>query len=416
MSEEALVLGRYRLDERIATGGSAEVWRAHDTQLDRDVAVKLLHPHLLPDAASRSRLEVEARAVAALSHPGIVAIYDIDAGRERPALVLELVEGESLGALIARDGSLAPHDVARIGADVADALFHAHQRGVVHRDVKPSNILLDRGGRARLVDFGIAHSLADAAERLTLTGTIVGTPRYMAPEQLADGAIGPRTDLYALGAVMYEALDGRPAWESGLPVVIAAAQREGPPPLPDVDPGLAALVRTCLSPDPMDRPQTAGILAAQLRAWEPARPAVAPADDDATVTSSVVPPAPVNDAAPRPRRRFSPTVTLVVVAALVTIPLAISAFLGANRAGSPVTSVTPTPTVAATPAPTATPTVAATPASTLDFGTLSRPVQRAIERYREACGLDAPLPEGIESMNKKAAEDALDSLIEACQG
>ena len=412
MSDEALVLGRYRLDERIATGGSAEVWRAHDTQLDRDVAVKLLHPHLLPDAASRTRLEAEARAVAALSHPGIVAIYDVEMGGERPAIVLELVDGSSLAELFAREGSLPPDDVARIGAEVADALFHAHQRGVVHRDVKPSNILLDRGSRARLVDFGIAHSLADAAERLTLTGTIVGTPRYMAPEQLSDGAIGPRTDLYALGAVLYEALAGRPAWESGSPVAIAAAQRDGPPPLADVDPGLAALVRTCLSLDPEDRPQTAGILAAQLRAWQPGRPAVAVADDDPTVTSSVVPPAPVTDAAPRARRRFSPLVTLVAIAAVLVIPLAISAFLGADRAGSPVASVTPTPTVAASVA--ATPTL--TPAPTFDFGTLPRPVQRAIERYREACGQDAPLPDGIESMNKKAAEDALDPLIEACGG
>jgi hypothetical protein len=145
---------------------------------------------------------------------------------------------------------------------------------------------------------------------------------------------------------------------------------------------------------------------------------VAAADaDDPTVTSSVVPPAapvPLTDAAPRARRRFSPLMTLVAIAALVVIPLAISAFLGANRAGSPALSVTPTPTVAATAAATTTPTPA--PTATFDFGTLPRPVQRAIERYREACGQDAPLPEGIESMNKKAAEDALDPLTEACQG
>lgn len=412
MIDVMLVLGRYRLDERIATGGSAEVWRAHDIQLDRDVAVKLLHPHLLPDATSRARFESEARAVAGLSHPGIVAIYDVDAGRERPALVLELVDGSSLANRIARDGSLAPDDVVRIGADVADALFHAHQRGVVHRDVKPSNILLDSGGRARLVDFGIAHSLADAAERLTLTGTIIGTPRYMAPEQLADGAIGPRTDLYSLGAVLYEALEGHSAWESGSPVAIAAAQREGPPAL-TADPGLATIVRQCMAPDPEGRPQTAGVLATQLRAWEPAIAVAAP--DAPTVTSPVVPlaaPAPMTEAAPAPSRRFSPLLLLVVIAALVVIPLAISAFLGLNRGGSPATSVTPMPTVAATPTPE--PTV--TPAPTLDFGTLPRPVQRAIERYREACGEDAPLPDGIESMNKKAAEDALDPLVEACEG
>ncbi|MEP6681282.1 MAG: serine/threonine-protein kinase, partial [Chloroflexota bacterium] len=163
MPEPQIVLDRYRLVERIAAGGSAEVWRARDEHLDRAVAVKRLHPHLLPDELSRQRLAAEARAAAALSHPGIVGIYDVDTTGAWPALVMELVDGESLAARLAREGPLSERVTAGIGADLADALYHAHKRGVIHRDLKPGNVLLDSAGRARLADFGIARSLAESA-------------------------------------------------------------------------------------------------------------------------------------------------------------------------------------------------------------------------------------------------------------
>ena len=215
MPEPPLVLDRYRLVERVAVGGSAEVWRAHDEQLDRAVAVKRLHPHLLPDAVSRQRLAAEARAAAGLSHPAIVGIYDIDTTGDWPALVMELVDGESLAARLAREGPLPEREAAAIVTDIADGLYHAHKRGIVHRDVKPGNVLLDREGRARLADFGIARSLAESAERLTQTGSVMGTLRYMAPEQLTGGEIGQRTDLYGLGAVMHEAHTGEPPFPAG---------------------------------------------------------------------------------------------------------------------------------------------------------------------------------------------------------
>jgi serine/threonine-protein kinase len=307
--EQQRILDRYRLLERLAVGGSAEVWRAHDEQLDRAVAVKRLHPHLLPDAASRRRLRAEARAAASLSHPGIVAVYDVDTEGEAPALVMELVDGESLSARVARDGPLSGRDAAAITADVADALFHAHQRGVVHRDVKPGNVLLSRDGRARLVDFGIAHSLAESAERLTLTGTVMGTLSAMAPEQLADGPITPRTDLYGLGVVLHEALTGRPPYAASSPVALADAQRAGPPSLPDVDPALAAVVTACLAYDPAERPLHAGAVADALRAWldGDARPALRmmppPAADPEAVTRPVPrPPVAAPVAHPRPVR------------------------------------------------------------------------------------------------------------------
>ncbi|MGH2358625.1 MAG: serine/threonine-protein kinase, partial [Candidatus Limnocylindria bacterium] len=264
---DRLILDRYRLTERFAVGGSAEVWRARDENLERDVAVKLLHPHLLPDERSRGRMAAEARAVAALSHPGIVGVYDVDVAGEVPALVMELVEGESLSARLERDGPLPAADAARIVAEVSDALYHAHQRGVVHRDVKPGNILLSRDGRARLVDFGIAHSLAPSAERLTQTGNVMGTLRYMAPEQLAGGDIGPRTDLYGLGTVLHEALTGQPPFAAATPVALAEAQRGPLPAMEGIDPALVAVTHACLALEPTQRPLHAGALADSLRAW-----------------------------------------------------------------------------------------------------------------------------------------------------
>ena len=172
-----------------------------------------------------------------------------------------------MSARIARAGPLEPGRAAGIAADIAEALFHAHQRGVVHRDVKPGNVLLASDGGTRLVDFGIAHSLAESAERLTMTGTVIGTMSAMAPEQLAGGPITPRTDLYGIGVVLYEALTGRPPYPGGSPIALAAAQRAGPPPMDGIDPTLAGIVAACLAVEPENRPLHAGALAVALRAW-----------------------------------------------------------------------------------------------------------------------------------------------------
>jgi len=274
-TEQPLVLNRYRLVERIAVGGSAELWRAHDEQLDRPVAVKRLHSHLLPDAASRQRLVAEARAAARLAQPVIVGIYDVDATGESPAIVMELVDGESLAARLERDGPLPEREAANLTADVAEALYHAHQHGVVHRDVKPGNVLLAADGRTRLVDFGIAHSLAASAVRLTLDGTVIGTLRAMAPEQLSGGPITPRTDLYGLGVVLLEALTARPPYPAASPVALAEAQRAGPPAMDGLDPALAAVVAGCLAHDPAQRPLHAGALASALRSWLAGDPSAA---------------------------------------------------------------------------------------------------------------------------------------------
>ncbi len=368
---DQLILNRYRLIERLAVGGSAEVWRAHDEQLDRPVAVKRLHPHLLPDEASRRRLAAEARAAASLSHPVIVDVYDVDATGEAPALVMELVDGESLSARIDRDGPLEPRQAAAVTAEVAEALYHAHQRGVIHRDVKPGNVLLSRDGRTRLVDFGISHSLADASERLTMTGTVVGTLRSMAPEQLAGGPITPRTDLYGLGVVLHEALTGWPPYASGSPVELVEQQRAGPPDLDGLEPGLAALVASCLSYEPANRPLHAGALASALRDWLAGDPtaalAMAPAPVPESVDTSaitqpvpvVAPAAPAAAAADPPTRRRVPPAALMAVGVLLLAVAALAVAFGLGRGDGaigvePIASASVSPTVE--PTPTATPT------------------------------------------------------------
>ena len=343
MNDQPLILDRYRLIERIALGGSAEVWRAHDAQLDRMVAVKRLHPHLLPDESSRLRLAAEARAAASLSHPVIVDVYDVDATGESAALIMELVDGESLSARLARSGPMPERMAASLVADLADALYHAHQRGVIHRDVKPGNVLIGADGRTRLVDFGIAHSLAVASERLTLTGTVIGTPSAMAPEQLVGGPITPRTDLYGLGVVLFEALAGRPPYPPTPPVALAALQRTGPPRLDGVDPALAGLVEACLAYDPGDRPLHAGALATALREWlaGDASPAsgmavadVAPAVDAAAVTRPVQVVRPIPPAS-RPAWRRWPLVAAAAVLGLVLVGFVVAGLAQPGAADVP---------------------------------------------------------------------------------
>ncbi len=416
-----LVLRRYRLTDRLAVGGSAEVWRAHDEQLGRDVAVKLLHPHLLTEARTRERLAAEARAVAGLSHPGIVAVYDVDVDGEAPGVVLELVEGESLAARLARDESLPPDEAARIAAEVGEALLHAHQRGVVHRDVKPGNILLEPDGRARLVDFGIARTLDEAAERLTMTGTVMGTLRYMAPEQLAGGVIGPKADVWGLGAVLHEMLTGRAPFAAATPVALADEQRNGLAELPGLDPSLVQILRACLAGDPAARPRHVGAVADALRAWlggDAAAPALLfPAaasswtDDTVTADQPVVDPGPLPAVSAAPQRTAP---SWLLIGALLAVVLLVAAQSWsqqpAGTGGVPSPTASPT-SISATPSPTATPLP-----TVLDLGTLPKPVREEVEQYREACGADAPLPPDLASMNKKDAEEHFKPLREACEG
>jgi hypothetical protein len=212
---------RYQLEERIASGGAAVVWRAFDETLARTVAIKLLHPHHATDEVVVERFERESVAAAQLNHPNAVRIYDTGREGELVYLVMEHVDGPSLRQVLQRHPQLDCIVVAAIGEQVAAALGEAHAHGLVHRDVKPANILIASDGTVKVTDFGIAKAL-DSEATLTTPGTVVGTAAYVAPEQLEEGQIDARADVYALGVVLYECLTGRPAFAGDTPTATAA--------------------------------------------------------------------------------------------------------------------------------------------------------------------------------------------------
>jgi serine/threonine-protein kinase len=251
---EPLFASRYELGPLLGSGGMGEVRRARDTVLDREVAIKLLSPALAEDPALRERFAREARLVARLSHPGIVPVFDAGIADDVPYIVMELVDGTTLAALIAEHGRIAPGRVAAIGHEVALTLAYAHSQRLLHRDVKPANVLLPNAGGAKLGDFGIA--LAAETTRLAQAGTLLGTAAYLAPEQLAGEEATPASDVYALGACLYEALAGRlPRDDSSL---AALTRDEVVTPVrdlaPDVPEALEELVMRCLARHPDYRP------------------------------------------------------------------------------------------------------------------------------------------------------------------
>ena len=264
---ETVLFDRYRLLEPAGSGGSAEVWRAHDEQTGEEVAVKRLHPIVFADEAGRRRLEREFHALQGLDEPHIVRVRDLQVGEREAALVLDYVDGESLAQRMAGQTpeapALQPDAAVAIVGDVAAALAAAHAAGIVHRDVTPGNILLTRDGEGRLTDFGIARASSDATA-VTATGLLMGTMRYLAPEQLRGGTSTPASDLHGLAAVAYEMLAGRPAYAASSPVELAEAQQAGPAPIAGVPPALDAAVRRGLAVDPDQRPADVLAFAASL--------------------------------------------------------------------------------------------------------------------------------------------------------
>ncbi|GAA2009468.1 serine/threonine-protein kinase [Nakamurella flavida] len=251
---------RYRLTRRIAVGGMGEVWAADDTRLARTVAVKILKSELSGDPEFLDRFRSEARITASLNHPGIAAVYDygevaiVPGGRADTAfLVMELVVGEPLSAVLARTGRLTVARTLDVAAQSGRALQAAHVMGLVHRDIKPGNIMITPTGQVKLTDFGIAK-VTDSAP-VTRTGMVMGTAQYLSPEQAAGREAVPASDTYALGVVTYECLAGRRPFEADSPVAVAMAHlRDMPPPLPgDVPPPVAALVLRMLVKDPAQR-------------------------------------------------------------------------------------------------------------------------------------------------------------------
>ena len=260
--------GRYRLVRRIGVGGMGEVWEADDTVLGRRVALKVLVQELADDPRATSRFVREARATAKLTHPNVTRVYDFGRDGGVPYLVMELLEGDTLADRLA-GGPLPPAEAARIGAAVADALDAAHRRGIVHRDIKPGNVLLTPAGEVKVMDFGIAAA-ADETHSTTGSG-LYGTAAYISPERAAGQAATPAADVYSLGAVLYELLTGRPPFLGDSPVLVVRAHlHEQPRPVRELAPWVPArLADTCeaaLAKDPAQRPSSAAALAIRLRA------------------------------------------------------------------------------------------------------------------------------------------------------
>ncbi len=253
--------GRYELSSRIAVGGMGEVWKATDALIGRTVAIKILKDEYMGDPGFLERFRAEARHAALVNHEGIANVFDYGEEQGSAFIVMELVPGEPLSAIIEREGRLPADRVLGIVAQTATALQAAHDAGLVHRDIKPGNLLITPEGRVKITDFGIAR-IADQVP-LTATGQVMGTVQYLAPEQASGHTATASTDVYSLGIVAYECLVGKRPFTGESQVAIAMAQiNDTPPPLPDDVPGpVQRLVLACLAKDPADRPSTAAKLA-----------------------------------------------------------------------------------------------------------------------------------------------------------
>jgi hypothetical protein len=267
-------LGPYTIEGLIATGGMGEVYRASDGRIPRTVAIKVLPPHLNDDAQVRARFEREARAIGALNHPHICTLHDIGRQDGLDFLVMEFIEGEPLSGWLAR-GRIAIPEAVRITREVADALGAAHARGLVHRDIKPSNIMITTGGSVKVVDFGIARAVAPrtlasgAATNSTQPGIIIGTPRYMSPEQALGEPLDARSDVFSLGVVLFECLTGEMPFdgttrENYARNMIAGRTRSAADLNPQIPARLQALLARCLATDRSKRAESGGVLAAEL--------------------------------------------------------------------------------------------------------------------------------------------------------
>ncbi|MEV6015722.1 MULTISPECIES: serine/threonine-protein kinase [unclassified Streptomyces] len=261
-----LIAGRYRLQTTLGRGAMGEVWRAHDEMIGRSVAVKLLlSQDADPTAAARFRLEAQTAGL--LNHRHVVGVLDFGAYDNRLFLVMELVEGDSLAGVLTSAGTLPADRVARIAAEAAAGLAAAHQQGIVHRDIKPGNLLLDAEGGVKIGDFGIARFMDDPAGGLTATGQIVGTSLYLAPERALGKTAGPPSDMYSLGCVLYQLLTGRPPFQASSPVAVLHQHLDSTPTPPrelgvDLPPAFENYLLGLLAKQPEDRPT-----ALQAAAW-----------------------------------------------------------------------------------------------------------------------------------------------------
>jgi serine/threonine-protein kinase len=416
-----LVAGRYRLEEVIATGGMGQVWRATDQTLGRPVAVKVLRPDTADDAGFVERFRAEARHSAALQHPNIATVHDFGEGAHSAYLVMELIEGKPLSTIIRERAPLPAEEVTEILYQAAIALQAAHDAGVVHRDVKPANIVVDDDGYARLTDFGISRALSGAS--LTQTGEVLGTPHYLAPEQAQGKPAGPASDVYALAVVGYEMLTGTRPFAGDSMITTALAHVSQPaPPLPESVPEpLRTTVMAGLAKDPNQRPESAAAFAEALRLPEGEAPAHLTAAAASAVTpvvagigglltpdphgaTALIPMSPVTPAIPaatvatfdtaRRRRRILIGGAAGLAALVLVLVIAFASVGQAKADTTPAPQATPTPTAPATAA-----TTAATTAAPRPSATTARPVNAATAKA-PAAPAPAPAPKAAHTKGK----------------
>lgn len=362
--------GRYELKSRLAIGGMGEVWHAVDTVIERSVAIKILKEEYVSDKAFRERFRAEARHAALVNHEGIAGVYDFGEEEGSAYLVMELVPGEALSVILERERILSAERVLDIVAQTSSALHAAHEAGLVHRDIKPGNLLITPDGRVKITDFGIARA-ADQVP-LTATGQVMGTVQYLSPEQASGKTASPLTDIYSLGIVAYEALAGRRPFTGESQVSIAMAHiKNPPPPLPENIPlPVRNLVLSCLAKKPELRPASAQHLARAAVAISRGRfgealalvPTVDHNDDilddnDEDMTTRIIPvsiaPEDMPKAARPPRKKLPwQVIALASVLALVIVGTAIG-FIGRfiaqpNPSGTPSTPASAEPTVTPT--------------------------------------------------------------------
>ncbi|AQP45560.1 Stk1 family PASTA domain-containing Ser/Thr kinase [Tessaracoccus flavus] len=388
MTERGTLLGgRYQLEQVIGRGGMAEVWRARDRRLERDVAVKRLRVDLASDPTFQARFRREAQSAAGLNHPNIVAVYDTGEEREGasdvsvPYIVMELVEGVTLREVL-RDGrKILPERALEFTSGVLDALAYSHRAGIIHRDIKPANVMLTPGGTVKVMDFGIARAVADTSATMTQTAAVIGTAQYLSPEQARGEKVDNRSDIYAVGCLLYELLTSQPLFKGDSPVSVAYQHvREIPVPPSQVDaevtPAMDAVVMKALEKDPRDRYQDAFEMREDIQRalrGEPVLAAAAAADqatqlipsDPMTTTArraSTPPPPPVMPSPalapasspvdvldePEERKSRKGLVALLVITALVLIGIVATILVLMNPPAREVTEYAVPPVRGAT--------------------------------------------------------------------
>jgi serine/threonine protein kinase len=312
MTETGLLGGRYELGEVLGYGGMAEVWRATDVRLGREVAIKMLRPDLARDPSFQNRFRREAQAAAGLNHPAIVSVYDTgdeqSGTTDAPYIVMEYVEGRTLREVLRAEGRLLPERALEITADVLSALEYSHERGIVHRDIKPGNVMLTPAGDIKVMDFGIARAVTGAAATMTQTAAVVGTAHYLSPEQARGERVDGRSDIYSAGCLLYELLTGTPPFTGDTPVAVAYQHvREDPVPPSridsDIPPSIDAIVMKSLAKNPANRYQTAREMREDIARALAGRPVEAtPLMADETLFAAASPATTVLLRRPEPRR------------------------------------------------------------------------------------------------------------------